>query len=233
MDVDVIILTKSEGSRLWLTRRTSMMLHDSEHEHKFKIHLVESGENLAHEYDGIIDNYITPNEPFNYNRFLNIAFKHTSCEWVVISNNDVGYEKGWFTEILKVHELRPDITCFSPKDPTLYMMFFDGHFVGTKETYFESYIVSEAFMGWCIVIKRDSLKKLMPLDEMFDMYYQDNDFVERLKWYGIKHALARHSIATHYETMNVGVQDESKMQKMMEDEIKFRKKWNYENMPSN
>jgi GT2 family glycosyltransferase len=88
-------------------------------------------------------------------------------------------------------------------------------------------------MGWSFAIKREVLEKLIPLDEDFDMYYQDNDLVERLKLLGVKHALVRNSIAVHYETNSVGKIDESKRAKMSEDEIKFRKKWNYENMSSN
>jgi GT2 family glycosyltransferase len=233
MDVDVIILTKSEGKRINLTRRTIHTLHDSESEHTFKIHLVESSNNHESMYRGIVSNYILPNEPFNYNRFLNIASQKISCDWVVVSNNDVSYERGWFSEILKVHELRKDIQSFSPKDPNLYMLYFPNHFIGTKDLYFESYLVSEAFMGWSFAIKREVLEKLIPLDEDFDMYYQDNDLVERLKLLGVKHALVRNSIAVHYETNSVGKIDESKRAKMSEDEIKFRKKWNYENMSSN
>jgi len=51
-----------------------------------------------------------------------MAFEHMSSEakWVLISNNDVRYERHWFSEILKVHEIRPDIQSFSPKEPALY-----------------------------------------------------------------------------------------------------------------
>lgn len=226
MEVDVIILGNSNTEKsIRMTRRTIITLHESESEHKFKVHLVESGSEVPEQYHGIVESYICPKENFNYNRFLNHAFPKVSCDWVIISNNDVGYERDWFTEIMKIHEMRPDIHSFSPKDPALYMKYFDGHFLGSPDIYFESYIVSEAVMGWCLVVKRESLQKLLPFDELFDMYYQDNDYTENLKKHGIKHALVRHSIVCHYETVNIQRLDEAKMKKMRVDEIKFRKKW--------
>jgi len=227
MNVDVIILTNSNSNQaVSMTKRTILSMQDSEADINFKVHLVESGINMATEYTPIVEAYMQPTGRFNYNRFLNIALRMCNEDWVVISNNDVGYEKGWFTEIMKVHQMRPDIHSFSPKDPVLYMKYFDWHFIQSPDLYFEDYSVSEAVMGWCLVIKRESLDKILPFDEQFDMYYQDNDYVEMLKLHGIKHALVRHSIACHYQTINIQELTESKIIKMQEDELKFRKKWN-------
>lgn len=227
MNVDVIILTKSSTEKaIRMTKRTILTLKDSEPSFNFKVHLVESGINFKSLYDPIITNYIVPNEQFNYNRFLNLALEYCKEDWVIISNNDVGFENRWLTEIFNIHSIRPDIHSFSPKDPVLYMKYFDWHFVDSKDLYFESYNVTEAVMGWCLVVKRESLDKILPFDEQFDMYYQDNDYVEMIKSKGIKHALVRNSIACHYQTINIQKLDDGKMKKMKEDEIKFRTKWN-------
>jgi GT2 family glycosyltransferase len=146
-------------------------------------------------------------------------------EWVIISNNDVGYEKGWFSEIMKVHNERKDIESFSPRDPMLYMKYFDWHFINTKDTYFESYNVTEAIMGWCIVIKKKALEKIIPFDKTFDMYYQDNDYAKTIESKGIKHAIVRHAIATHLNTLSITELDKEKIDKMQKDKIKFEKKW--------
>lgn len=226
-NVDVIVLTKSQTEKkIRMTKRTMLTMQDAENDYKFNFHLVESGIQMSNMYEGIVSNYITPNESFNYNRFLNHALPYLQHDWVVITNNDVGYEKGWFSEIMKVHAIRPDIHSFSPKDPFLYMKWFDWHFVQSPDSYFESYSVSEAIMGWCLVIKRESLQKITPFDELFDMYYQDNDYCMMLQSAGIKHALVRNSIACHLETVNIPKMNEEKMRKMTIDELKFRKKWN-------
>jgi hypothetical protein len=228
MTVDVIILTNSDlGRNSNITKRTLQSLHDSETEHQFNVIMVESGEFCYQQYKSFVNKYITPGEKFNYNRFLNFAIEYTTSDWVLISNDDVGYEIGWFSEIMKVYKERPDIESFSPKDPMLYMLYFDGHFVGSRDTYYESYKVSESIMGWSILVKKTALDKIGPFDEQFDMYYQDNDYGEMLKRNGIKHALVRNSIAVHHGTMRVtDVLSDAKVKKIQEDELKFRTKWN-------
>jgi GT2 family glycosyltransferase len=223
MTIDVIILTDS--SDVALTQRTIDTLHDSEIDFRFRVQLVDSGTQDPNRYVRIY-NYIHPESSFNYNKFLNIAFTYCLTEWVVISNDDVAYERWWFSEMMKVHDYREDIEAFSPKDPLLYARWFPNHFVGTDSKYHESYTVTEALQGWCTVIKRCALDKILPFDELFDMYYQDNDYAERLKQVGVKHALVRHSIVCHMETLNVGQISEAKSRKLRIDEIKFRNKWN-------
>ena len=94
--------------------------------------------------------------------------------------------------------------------------------MGGVSEYFESWTVTEALQGWCTVIKRSALDKILPFDELFDMYYQDNDYAERLKEAGIKHAIVRDAIVCHMETLNVQQLSEDKIKKLKIDEIKFR-----------
>ena len=226
MKVDVIILTKSDSdTNIGRTKQTIQTIYDSDPDTNFIIHVVETLPHRNDIYDALVKNTICPNEPFNYNRFLNKAFDYITSEWVVITNNDVRYERNWFNEILKVHEERPDIQSFSPKDPALYALYFDGHFLGTQETYFENYKVSEGLMGWSLVIHRDALNKIRPFDESFDMYYQDNDYAEMLKLHGIKHALVRNSLAIHYGTFEKVIPNPSQIKKMEQGERTYINKW--------
>lgn len=226
--IDVIILTDSSKEQsLMRCKRTIRTLHDSELERSFYITVIDSAP--AHNRNaflGDVLNYECTYGQFNYNANLNKAFKYVFSQWVVISNDDVSYEKNWLTEIFKVHEQRPDIHSFSPKDPMLYALYYPMHFLGSYNTYLESYRVTEALQGWCLVIKKESLEKIAPLDEQFDMYYQDNDYAEMLKKHGIKHALCRHSIAVHLNTANISNPiSPEKASKMAYDEKKFREKW--------
>jgi GT2 family glycosyltransferase len=221
MIVDVIILTNNADTVM--TQETIQSLHDSETEHEFRVITVSSG--VKHRYTNS-SGEIFIDGPFNYNKALNKGLTYLTNEWVLISNDDVKYERKWFSNMMKVHKDRPDIESFSPKDPMLYLRYFNGHFSGHQGDYFESYIVSEAFMGWSIMIKRSALDKILPLDEQFDMYYQDNDFVECLKQQKIKHALVRDSIASHLNTLFVEKPMElEKIYKLQEDFIKFENKW--------
>jgi GT2 family glycosyltransferase len=222
MIVDVIILT--DNADTVMTCETIQSLHDSETEHEFQVITVASGRKNGGYMNASGEVFI--DGPFNYNKALNKGFTYLTNEWVLISNDDVKYERKWFSNMMKVYDARPDIECFSPKDPMLYLRYFNGHFSGHQGDYFESYIVSEAFMGWSIMIKRSALDKILPLDEQFDMYYQDNDFVECLKQQGIKHALVRDSIASHLNTLFVEKpMTLEKIYKLQEDFIKFENKW--------
>jgi GT2 family glycosyltransferase len=222
MVVDVIILTDSADVNM--TQRTITTLINSDL-YDFRVQLVDSGTNNPLKYKNY-HNYIHPESSFNYNKYLNIAIGYCSGDWVVISNDDVSYEKGWFTEMMNVYKQRPDIEAFSPKDPLLYMRYFPNHFVGTLDDYLESHSVTEALQGWCTVIKRTALDRVLPFDEQFDMYYQDNDYAERLKQQGIKHALVRDSIVCHLNTLNIQQLTQKQIDKLRIDEIKFRTKWN-------
>ena len=227
MDVDVIILTKSVGhDSISMTKRTIISMQKAEKDYTFHFHLVESGINVKPQYQSIVDNYILVKEEFNYNRFINYALPYLKYDWVVISNNDVGYETNWFTEIMKIYYEKKEIESFSPKDPLYYMKYYEWHFMDGDAKYFESYTVSEAVMGWSLVIKRTALDKIIPFDEDFDMYYQDNDYSMMLQKNGIKHALVRDSIASHLSTLYIPQgYDAQKKDKMTQDYIKYAKKW--------
>jgi len=223
MNVDVICLTKTSNEDTYqMALRTLGMLHDSEKDYTFKVHLVESGK--LYDYSKLVTNYITPNIPFNYNKFINICYPYVTSDWVLVINNDLRFERGWFKKIVEVHNKRTDIETFSPKCPILYAEFFNGHFIGMSEDYHENYKVTEFLSGWCLVMKRKVFDLLYPWDEQFDMYYQDNDYAKRLELLGIKHALVRDSIVTHLGSKTTDVKFNEI--KFKQDELKFRTKWN-------
>jgi hypothetical protein len=175
-------------------------------------------------YKGV-GTYVVVKEKFNYNRFINHALEYVTKDWVLISNDDVNYHPNWFNAIMKVHEQHPEIESFSPRDTVLHKIWFP-HLFTNKETHHEGYQVTELFQGWSVLIKRTAFNKITPLDEQFDMYYQDNDFGECLKEKGIKHALVRNAKADHKNTHTIGMPySEEKIKKSAEDEHKFRTKW--------
>jgi len=223
MDVDVVCLAKTSNSKLWgITSTAINMLHDSEKEYKFKVHLVES-ETMPYSDFNKIANYIKPAEAFNYNRFINMCKSYITNDWIVIMNSDLRFERGWFSKIVEVFNKRPDIESFSPKCPVLYAKYFGDHFVGEGEDYHENYKVTEFLAGWCYVMRKTAFDSVYPWDEQFDLYYQDNDYAEKIKTLGIKHALVRDSIVSHLGSETIGIPDTDKVK---EGELKFRKKWN-------
>jgi len=224
MNIDVVCLTKTSNKDLYLmTLRTLSMLHDSEKDYTFKVHLIESGE--LYDYSKLTTNYIKPDIPFNYNTFINLSYPYITSDWVLIINNDLRFEREWFSKIIEVYNKRPDIESFSPKCPVLYAEYFDGHFIGTNEDYHESYKLTEFLTGWCLVMRRRVFDLMYPWDEQFDMYFQDNDYAEVIKSLGIKHALVRDSIVTHLGSKTVPFNDVNR-ERFKKAEEKFRSKWN-------
>lgn len=230
MNVDVICLSNSKNQSLVdLTSHTLQSIHDSEKDIVFDIHLLETNIDLDSDsikrYENLTKNLIFPNEKFNYNKFINLSYPYLSSDWVVITNNDVIYERKWFSEILKIHKDRPDIESFSPKDPHLYANFFRGHFKNSKSDYWENYSVSEGLMGWSLIMKRKVFDLVYPWDEQFDLYYQDNDYAENLKKLNIKHALVRDSLAIHLTSQTIEGKFGSDNEKNKKDSLKFTNKW--------
>jgi hypothetical protein len=231
MNIDVVCLSNSKNETLReLTKLTLYSLHDSEKDFKFNIHLVESYKGPHFEtqfdYNDVVVNEIKPEEDFNYNLYLNKANPYLTSDWVIITNNDVFYERGWFSKIYEVHKMRPDIESFSPKDPCLYSKFFKCHFKNTNEDYWENYLVGEGLMGWSLIMKKSVWDIVYPWDEQFGLYYQDNDYSYILKKYNIKHALVRDSIATHLESKTVDVKFSSNNERNKIDYEKLKIKWN-------
>ena len=217
--VDAIILTDSRDPTT--TQLTIDTIYNSIS--SVNIVVMESGDLYPYHH---INAYIKYSEKFNYNQSINVAMSLCLGNWVIISNDDVTYHPNWFNEIMDVHKERSDIESFSPRDTVLHKIWFP-HLFPNKETYQEGYKVTELLQGWCIVIKRTAFDKIMPLDEQFDMYYQDNDFAESLKQKGIKHALVKNAKADHQQTHTIGLPySEDKIKKSAEDEHKFRTKWN-------
>lgn len=219
MKADVIILT--DNTDVERTKQTIDSLKNAED--IFRIILVSTGKHV--EYAGV-SVYCPMDEPFNYNRYLNKAFKYTMHDWVVISNDDVSYHPRWFSEMMKVYRKNSDIECFSPTDDVLQKLWFPDLF-SDEQDFVDGYEVTRILQGWSITIKRSALNSILPLDEQFDMYYQDNDFAELLKKECIGHAIVRKAKANHQQTHSIGMpMSEDKIKKLAEDEKKFRTKWN-------
>ena len=170
--------------------------------------------------------YIVLDEKFNYNRFVNQGLKFVKNDWILISNDDVEYMPGWFAAIKKVAEERPDIESFSPMDPRLHQEYFNSTF-RYPGAYVEGHATTRHISGWAIVMKSSLLEYVVPFDEDFDMYYQDNDYGQVLITSGKKHALVKTSIAYHKGTELIEEPfSKAKDNKFKEDELKFRTKWN-------
>lgn len=224
--VDIVILSKCASKQDFEVNTTCLQsLIASESQCSFNIIIVESnvrfGElGLSYGIPGVT--ITIPNEPFNFNRFLNIGLELTNNDWVVFANNDVVFHAGWFSEILMVKENNPAIQSFCPFDRTSSYLSLDKF---AHKPFHIGYRVAIEFVGWCFVVQRPVFDKVGKFDEQFELYFGDNDFARRLKSESIIHAMVPSSYVGHKGGYTTGIYDASGTPKYIEDKMRFTKKW--------
>ena len=132
--------------------------------------------------------FIFPNEPFNYNRFLNLGIEQIKSDKILISNNDVVYHND---SLINLSLALDTFDSVSPKDLN-----------NPKHQYFfqdpiEGYDIGVHVTGCCIGLIRKTLDTIGKFDETFKFWYQDNDYANLLKKHNLKHALVPEAMVTH------------------------------------
>jgi GT2 family glycosyltransferase len=226
MTVDVVLLSNCVDRDYYnINVNCIRSLIESESEFSFNIVVIESNSdftNLGLVYDFTEVVVVIPNEHFNYNKFLNIGLRHTTNKWIVFSNNDVIFHRGWLTEIFNVKKTNPSIQSFCPFDRTSPYLSFEKF---NRKPYHFGYRVPLEFVGWCFVIDRTAFQITGNFDEAFDLYFQDNDFAMTMKKHSILHALVPLSFVQHIGGYTTKLVDASKSSKYAGDKFKFERKW--------
>jgi GT2 family glycosyltransferase len=226
MKIDVVILSFCRDVGFFtLTQNCIESLLNSESNFEFIITIVESNANwntMGFEYKFPNVKVMVPEEDFNFNRFLNIGIKAGNSDLVILANNDLIFHKNWLTEIVSIKDRQSEIKSLCPFDRnSIYLKWekFKSH------KYIIGYQVPIHFVGWCVAIERSVLERVGYLDEMFDLYFQDNDFARTLKKHKVLHALATHSFVEHLGGKTTGIIDASKTEKYQADKNRFESKW--------
>lgn len=226
MKVDVIILSNCIDEKYFQVNINCIRsLLESEAEIDFHVILVESNREFDREsfsYPFTNFQLIVPGEIFNFNRFLNIAIPYTKENWVLFSNNDVIYHKGWLTEILNIKKRFSQVQSFCPFDQKSPYLAFNEYIYKTHHI---GYRVPIEFVGWCYLFEREVITKIGQFDEQFDLYFQDNDLALTLRKNKIIHAMIPTSFVEHLGGYTTGTYDASRTTKYKEDKTKFIKKW--------
>jgi GT2 family glycosyltransferase len=210
--VDVIILSYTKNDDIFeMTKRCIESIIKSEENVSFNIHLIETEKSGKYSYDYDEVTTIIPNEEFNYNKFLNIGLKYCKNDWVLISNNDTEYEKGWLSSMMREYELDPNLLSMSPYCPKWPM--HEKSFNSGRQVYY-GYRTSYEMAGWSILMNRYVINTLGDFDEKFSFWYQDNDYAMNLKKHKIKHGLVRGSIVHHHVSKSHGLIEKTKKNNM-------------------
>ena len=226
MTVDVIILSNCKDEQYYTANNNCLnsLLH-SEKDILFNIIVIESNPDfyeIALSYRLPNVTVVIPEQPFNLNRYLNIGLTLTKEPWIVFTNNDVIFHKGWLSEMFKVRELNPSIQSFCPFDHTSPYL---SNQEFSNQPYHTGYRVPIEFVGWCFVAERSLFDKTGRFDETFDLYFQDNDFASTLEKHSIVHAMVPASNVERIGGYTTKTKDASQTVKYALDKEKFSRKW--------
>ena len=190
IDADVVILSNTATYQIWeMTQNAINTLNNSQKDFKFNILVVETNPDLNISYfDAEI---VRPNESFGYNRFLNIGiehFKDSNSLYIILANNDLIFHNNWLSAII-YGDFSWDSAC--PHNPG-----WPPHSeLGNKNI--EGFNIGKEFTGWCQVFKRESLNKLLPLDEDIKFWFSDNWLAWKMQQLEMKNVLVGRSHVTH------------------------------------
>jgi GT2 family glycosyltransferase len=194
--LDVIFLSYTES--LWyygLTRRSIETLIFGNRSLNLNIVLVETNPKIYEfGFDYPDCTIIIPEEPFNYNRFINLGLRQCSSKYVLVCNNDLVFGEHSIENLLGVMQTNNFNSC-SPYEPNWHAKKF--HVADLNQDYIEGYEVQNHLTGWCICFNREMALNLNVFDERFAFWYQDDDYARSLKKNNIKHYLIPSSIVYH------------------------------------
>jgi len=176
--IDIILLSYTKSSKEYeMTKDCIFSLHNNLNV-KAHITLVETNPQIRHgTYD--VENFITPCQDFNYNKFLNIGLKFATHEKVLISNNDIHYKSNCLQTLAEKLEIYSSVSPLDLASQSDLMNKDD--IVG--------YEIGKLLTGWSIMFNRSILDQIGMFDERFNFWYQDNDYSNWLQKCNLKHAL--------------------------------------------
>jgi hypothetical protein len=225
---DIIFLTKTVNDDVFKMTETAInSLYASEEDNKFRVILVESG-NQSYQYN--VDVTVPYTGEFSYNRALNLAFEHIESDYVGVFNNDVIFTDKWFSYIHFFMNLF-SLDSASPWCPIPQVgpsplaqqkiLSYPDHAV------IVGYEVLTIFAGWGWLMKRSVLEKLIPQPEDLTFWFVDNHMSMQLQTMGYKHATVTASKVYHLGQKSYAHISPEKIYEMTHGlQSKFISKWN-------
>lgn len=167
---------------------------------QLQIILIESCKSNKYEYGGEVE-LLIPDERFNFHRFFNIGLDNSWGDFIAFCNNDVLFEKGWFSAMMEVKEAHPRFMCFSPLDDKYPGM--TAKALPRDKAYYCGWNYGKYFAPWCFVWQRKVFKTIGRFDETFDFYAADADETNTLRYYAIPSVVVTRSVVRHLSSQTV------------------------------
>ncbi len=212
--IDVIILAWSKDSEHYkMTERCIRNLRLSSSGIPLNITVVETNKNIREEsfstepLFGENVSVRTPDEPFGYNRYLQIAYEHISgmkSKFIMILNNDVvAFSKDFILKMI-IH-----MNSFSSISPHGLREAKWGR-IDEKINIHPGYDLN-VINGWCLMFDKAILNSI-PFNDLFPeelkFHRQDEFYADMLKMRGLRHALACDAQALHLQAQSHSLLDE-------------------------
>jgi GT2 family glycosyltransferase len=209
-EMDIIILSNAYKPSLYDTTFNAVQsLINSEKEIRFNAVIIE--QQLSEKYSFPNCRTIHRDGNFNYNRFMNYGLQYCTSDYVALCNNDLLFQPGWATEILKAME-ENNLLSASPLCPVSHKREKNLQAVNY------GYEIYYRLCGWCIVLNRKIFDTIGKLDDSFGFWYADNLYAEQLKKYNIQHAMIRDSKVIHLGSKTLRTLPPLEQRKLTSDE---------------
>lgn len=206
----------------------SLFVSEKWNDDELEVLLMESNREAKYVYDKRVK-VLVPDEKFGFHRFFNIGLDNTDGEYVAFCNNDIVFQSGWWSAIMKVKKEHPRFMCFSPVDSSYPLM---AEEIATCKEYTIGWENKRHFAAWCFVWERKVFKTIGVFDETFDFYSADDDELMMLRYYAISNVLVTGSEVKHLSqvvTKKVGISkyavSDKKKYPLSEYEINRGYKW--------
>lgn len=225
-EIDIVILSFAQTDELkQITANclTSLMASEDPELIKFNIIVVESRKDLKpfqYEYGQTV----YPDQPFGYNRYMNIGISMTSAPYICLCNNDLIFHKHWATEILKPFNIYRQLSSASPMCTIHHTKLGMEPNIGILTGYRERVEVS----GWCLFFKRSMLELTGKLDENFIFRHASHDYTHLLLTLNLSHVLVTSSLVDHLDHTTLNKQEPERFDELMfQQDVYYEKKWGY------
>ena len=178
----------------------SLLQSESWADGELEIILIESCKSSSYKYLQEVKTLV-PEERFNFHRFFNIGLDCSCGEFVAFCNNDVLFEDGWFSAMMRVKDRHPRFMCFSPIDDKYPGMTAEA--LPRERDYYCGWDYGKYFAPWCFVWERKVFKTIGKFDETFDFYAADADETNTLRYYAIPSVVVTGSVVRHLSSQTV------------------------------
>jgi len=193
--VGVIFLSLGANAELQsMTQKAIDSCLDGASDIEYRVVVYESV--VGVDYENAFTLYPLDNEPFNYNRCMNLCRNiplMDDCDYFALCNNDLVFEKGWASNLIE-KMIENDVLSACPMDPTIHsnVQFENGVNVGRLVTRDERQLA-----GWCIFQDRKIYDIIERLDEEPLFWHSDTHYSLQLANNAIKHILVEDSVVHH------------------------------------